>query len=149
MSSFGTYPMITEGWRFEADPPRPPSGGWTNYPVNGFEEDDPKLIVSEGFEHLISSCDGRTMFARWYPSPPGSTTTNQYFEVNSAAGTSAERTFVVKTDEIEIYKETRGICPEWKLKCEDECPPNTCECRHGNRVCCYNSQGYVVKSFLI
>jgi len=42
-----------------------------------------------------------------------------------------------------------GKCPQYNVVCGKGCPPNTCECQHANRVCCYNSNGIVVKSFLV
>ncbi|MBE9125595.1 MULTISPECIES: hypothetical protein [unclassified Coleofasciculus] len=50
----------------------------------------------------------------------------------------------------QVYEErVETECPTVKVICDKACPSSTCECRHGNRVCCYNSQGYVIHSFLI
>lgn len=46
-----------------------------------------------------------------------------------------------------IYNRTEPTCPRVSIDCGRKCPPNTCECIHGNRICCYNSEGYLVASF--
>jgi len=49
--------------------------------IDGFALDDPILVsFSDGCSHgtnLVSSCDGRVMYARWTCSTPGATITNK------------------------------------------------------------------------
>lgn len=56
--------------------------------------------------------------------------------------------FKILSDGTEVFSKTAKICPEWVIK-ERQCPPGTCECRHANKVCCYNDKGKVVKSFFV
>lgn len=48
----------------------------------------------------------------------------------------------------EIFNKTfEDNCPEIEVICDREsCPQNTCSVDCGNHICCYNSQGIVVKS---
>ncbi|MEQ8383323.1 MAG: hypothetical protein RH949_13275 [Coleofasciculus sp. A1-SPW-01] len=55
--------------------------------------------------------------------------------------------FTILVDGQKKFSLTEETCPEWQIK-EQQCPPDTCECRHSNRVCCYNRNGNLVKSFL-
>ena len=48
-----------------------------------------------------------------------------------------------------VHTETRETCPEVKKYCQQDCPDWTCKCTQGNRVCCYDPNGRVVKSFLL
>lgn len=38
-----------------------------------------------------------------------------------------------------IYTETRDECPQVRIECGKECPPNSCECTHGGHRCCFDS----------
>lgn len=48
-----------------------------------------------------------------------------------------------------VHTETRSVCPEIKIYCDNDCPPWSCKCVQGNRVCCYDPNGRVVKTFLL
>lgn len=56
--------------------------------------------------------------------------------------------FTVRDNSGIIYTQTTASCPvNVTASCGKQCPPNTCECRHGNKVCCYDSNGIPVLSF--
>lgn len=49
----------------------------------------------------------------------------------------------------QIYQQSHPVCPQVAVKCTDQCPPGTCECECGPRVCCYDPHtGKAVKSFV-
>ena len=48
-----------------------------------------------------------------------------------------------------VHSETRKTCPEVEKYCQQDCPDWTCKCTQGDRVCCYDPNGRVVKSFLL
>lgn len=54
---------------------------------------------------------------------------------------------VYKTAQI-IHQETQPNCPTVTVDCLDgyQCPPNTCEVKCGNHLCCYDQNGNVVKT---
>lgn len=55
----------------------------------------------------------------------------------------------VTKNDIVILEQTFNECPQVEKYCEDDCPPWTCKCTQGNRVCCYDDNGRVVKTFLL
>ncbi len=56
--------------------------------------------------------------------------------------------FTVSDNSGIIYNQTTAQCPtNVTASCGKKCPPNTCECRHGRKVCCYGADGIVVTSF--
>lgn len=72
-----------------------------------------------------------------------------YYSAGSCNCPSEENCiFQVLIDGKEVFSKTNKNCPIWTIR-EQQCPPGTCECRHSNRVCCYNSNGIIVKSFLV
>lgn len=56
--------------------------------------------------------------------------------------------FVIFDGSKEIFNKKEETCPEWQIK-KQSCPPETCECRHGNRICCFSPDGRIVKTFLV
>lgn len=48
-----------------------------------------------------------------------------------------------------VHEEIQEVCPEVEKYCQQDCPNWTCKCIQGNRVCCYDPNGRVVKSFLL
>ncbi len=47
-----------------------------------------------------------------------------------------------------IYLQTYDKKPSVNIQCQDSCPPNTCECSCGERICCYDQNGTLIKSYL-
>lgn len=67
---------------------------------------------------------------------------------NCAPPTENQCKFIVSDNSGIIYTQTTAQCPtNVTATCGKQCPPNTCECRHGNRVCCYDSNGIPVLTF--
>lgn len=66
---------------------------------------------------------------------------------DSCGTTESQCKFTVTDQTGLIYTRTSSNCPQVRIECGKKCPPNTCECRRGRDVCCFNSQGYVVASF--
>lgn len=63
-------------------------------------------------------------------------------------GTTEPRCKFTVTDKTGIiYDRTESECPQVTVDCGKKCPPNTCECRNGMFVCCYDSNGYVIARF--
>jgi hypothetical protein len=47
-----------------------------------------------------------------------------------------------------VYQRTAPTCPTVTYFCGEKCPPGTCECTCGTKVCCYDpATGIAVKSF--
>lgn len=47
-----------------------------------------------------------------------------------------------------VHKETRAVCPQVSYSCGEQCPPGSCECMCGTKVCCHDpNTGAVIKSF--
>lgn len=60
--------------------------------------------------------------------------------------------FKVYKSGVIVHEETRSVCPEAEVFCEETetCPPGTCECTNGNVTCCYNPRtGYCVKTIYL
>jgi hypothetical protein len=48
-----------------------------------------------------------------------------------------------------VYQKNTLTCPTVTHFCGEKCPPGTCECTCGNRVCCHDPvTGAVIKSFI-
>ena len=56
--------------------------------------------------------------------------------------------FKVTKNNVVVYQKTDPVCPTVSVICDQQCPPNTCECTSGSLVCCYDSTGRAVKSFM-
>jgi hypothetical protein len=57
--------------------------------------------------------------------------------------------FKVLKNESAVYQRTKVDKPIVTHFCGEKCPPGTCECTCGNRVCCHNPvTGAVIKSFI-
>jgi hypothetical protein len=56
--------------------------------------------------------------------------------------------FKVTKGGVVVYQRTAPTCPTVTYFCGEKCPPGTCECTCGTRVCCYDpATGIAVKSF--
>lgn len=106
------------------------------------------------YDVIYEDCNGVRRTYRGY-----SADSSHYLRINHIeilygypdnCGTTGESTckFIVSDASGIVYTQTTASCPtNVTVSCGKQCPPNTCECRHGNRVCCYDSNGIPVLSF--
>lgn len=103
--------------------------------------DDPKAIPTFGNTHTPTSL---TRSGSGYL--VANSGENYVFSGNYSEQQKCKFTVFDENKEI-IYSELQDVCPEVK-KIGKECPDDTCKVICGNTVCCYNSEGISVESFL-
>lgn len=118
--------------------------------------------------YLVSACDGRNMAGdgtNWNQNRWNIRIANKVF---TSAGNNNVCAIAIKENGVTVYSNSSDKCPTYTVACEDgcpegyikvptiaypgykcreKCPPETCcECDCSNVICCYGSNGQVLKT---